>query len=168
VAAEFELCQPGRWFISPRAQGGLGYAIPGVVGARLAHPELPIVGLVGDGSFAMMAGELATVARVGGPTVILLFNNSCYGWIKALQNLHHGSRYFSVDFTEPLDYVHVAEGFGLRASRVRDPEKVGSAIRKALDYGAPCFIELVVAPEHEALPPVAPWHRAATRLASHD
>jgi acetolactate synthase-1/2/3 large subunit len=161
VAAEFELRQPGRWVISPRAQGGLGYAIPGVVGARLARPDLPVVGLCGDGSFAMSAGDLATVARVGGPTIVILFNNGCYGWIKALLELYHAGRTFSVDFTEPLNYAHVAQGFGLRTMQVDDPEQVGSAIREALHYGGPFLIELSVAPEHQALPPVAPWQRLA-------
>jgi acetolactate synthase-1/2/3 large subunit len=162
VAAEFELRRAGRWFISPRAQGGLGYALPGVVGARLARPKSPVVGLVGDGSFAMTAGELATVNRVGGPITLLLFNNGCYGWIKALQHLYHEGHYFSVDFTESLDYTHIAQAFGMRAVRVREPEEVGPAIQGALEFGGPSFIEVVVAPEHQALPPVAPWHRAAS------
>jgi len=161
VAAEFELSRPGRWVISPRAHGGLGYAIPGVVGARLARPELPVVGLCGDGSFAMSAGDLATIARVGGPTILILFNNGCYGWIKALQELYHGGRYFSVDFTEALSYTQVAQGFGLRGTQVTDPDQVGPALREALSYGGPCFIEIVAAPEHKVIPPVAPWQRLA-------
>jgi acetolactate synthase-1/2/3 large subunit len=159
VAAEFELRQPGRWVISPRAQGGLGYAIPGVVGARLARPELPVVGLCGDGSFAMSAGDLATITRVGGPTILILFNNGCYGWIKTLQKLHYGGRYFSVDFCEPLNYVQVAEGFGLRGVQISDPDEIGPALKRALSYGGPSFIELTTASEHEVIPPVAPWQR---------
>jgi len=161
MAAEFEVDQPGRSVIFPRAQGGLGYAIPGVVGARLARPASPVVGLCGDGSFAMSAGDLATIARVGGPTVLILFNNGCYGWIKALQKLYHGSRYLSVDFTEPLNYVQVAEGFGLRGRRVSDLDQIGPALREAVDYGGPFFLELITVAEHEAIPPVAAWERAA-------
>jgi acetolactate synthase-1/2/3 large subunit len=160
VSAEYELRGPGRWVISPRAQGGLGYAIPGVVGARLARPDSPVVGLCGDGSFAMSAGDLATIARVGGPTILILFNNGCYGWIKALQHLYHEGRYFSVDFVEPLDYVQVARGFGLQARCVRQITEIGPALKEAMDCGAPSFIEIVTAPEHEVLPPVAPWQRA--------
>ena len=159
MAAEFELRRPGRWVISPRAQGGLGYAIPGVVGARVARPEAPVIGLCGDGSFAMSAGDLATVGRAGGPTILVLFNNGCYGWIKTLQRLYYGGRYFSVDFCEPINYLRVAEGFGLRGVQVEAPEQVGPALREALDYGGPYFIELRTASEHEMIPPVAPWER---------
>ena len=164
VSAEYELRKPGRWAISPRAQGGLGYAIPGVVGARLAKPDAPIVGLCGDGSFAMSAGDLATITRMGGPTILILFNNGCYGWIKALQKLHHGGRYFSVDFTEPLNYRQIAEGFGLRVLDVHTPDEIGPAIQRALSHGAPCFIELVTPGEHELIPPVAEWQRVAKEV----
>jgi acetolactate synthase-1/2/3 large subunit len=162
VAAQYDLPRPGRWSISPRAQGGLGYAIPGVVGARMARPESPVVGLCGDGSFAMSAGDLATVARVGGPTVLILFNNGCYGWIKALQKLHRGGRYFSVDLDEPIDYLQVARGFGLDGTKVDDPDAIGPALQDALDHGGPFFIEMATASEHEITPPVAPWQRLAS------
>jgi acetolactate synthase-1/2/3 large subunit len=161
VSAEYELSQPGRWAISPRAQGGLGYAIPGVVGARLARPELPVVGLCGDGSFAMSAGDLATVARVGGPTVLILFNNGCYGWIKALQNLYHGGRYYSVDFTEEIDYADIARGFGLQGMQIRNPKEFGPAVKEALEDGRPALIEVATTPQHVEIPPVAPWQRVA-------
>lgn len=161
VSAEFELSQPGRWVICPRAQGGLGYAIPGVVGARLAKPEFPVVGLCGDGSFAMSAGDLATVARVGGPTVLILFNNGCYGWIKALQDLYYGGRYFSVDFDEPISYLDVARGFGLPGTQIHHAKEIGPVVQNALDDGDPFFIEIATAPEHEVIPPVAPWQRIA-------
>jgi acetolactate synthase-1/2/3 large subunit len=162
VAAQFDLPRPGRWSISPRAQGGLGYAIPGVVGARLARPECPVVGLCGDGSFAMSAGDLATVARVGGPTTLILFNNGCYGWIKALQKLHRGGRYFSVDLDEPIDYLQVARGFGLDGIKVDDPDAIGPVLQDALGHGGPFFIEMTTASEHETTPPVAPWQRLAS------
>ena len=161
LAGEFELSRAGRSVIDPRAHGGLGYAIPGVVGARLAKPDAPIVGLCGDGSFAISAGDLATITRIGGPTILILFNNGCYGWIKALQKLHHASRYFSVDFPEPLNYQQIAEGFGLRGLQVKTIDELAPAIRRALSQGVPCFIELLTPGEHDLLPPVAQWQRMA-------
>jgi acetolactate synthase-1/2/3 large subunit len=111
----------------------------------------------------MSAGDLATISRVGGPTVLVLCNNSCYGWIKALQHLYHGARYFSVDFRETLNYVQVAEGFGLRGREVAHADDIGPALKEALDYGGPFFIEVRTAPEHEVIPPVASWQRAVDR-----
>jgi acetolactate synthase-1/2/3 large subunit len=113
----------------------------------------------------MSAGDLATVSRIGGPTVLILFNNGCYGWIKALQKLYKGGRYFSVDMCESLDYVGIANGFGLPALRVEDPEHVGSALDSALESSTPFLIEIVTAAQHEAIPPVAPWRRAVEQQA---
>jgi acetolactate synthase-1/2/3 large subunit len=109
----------------------------------------------------MSAGDLATVARIGGPTVLILFNNGCYGWIKALQDLYHGSRFYSVDFTEEIGYAEVAQGFGLKGLQIRNPEEFGSAVKEALGGGRPTLIEIATTPQHEEIPPVAPWQRLA-------
>ena len=83
----------------------------------------------------------------------------CFGWIRALQALYHEGRHFSVDFTEPLDYVRIAEGFGLRGRRVSAPEELGPALQEAVASGSPYLVEVLSAPEDEVLPPVAPWQR---------
>ena len=102
----------GSRFIIPRSYGGLGYAIPAVVGAHFARPESRVVALFGDGSLGMSAGELETISRLNIPVVLIHFNNSTFGWIKALQRLHSRGKYFSVDFNAN-DPAKVAEGFGL-------------------------------------------------------
>ena len=157
VAAMFRVGRAGRTVVIPRAHGGLGYAIPGVVGARLARPDSAVVGLVGDGSFTMSAGELATVRRIGGRVVLIHFNNGCFGWIKMLQHRECQGRYFGVDFPEGIDYVRVVEGFGLRAWRVERGDEFPGALRQALATGEPAFIDVLTPPEHVVVPPVAAW-----------
>ena len=166
MASYYEFQRPGRWMITPRAQGGLGYAIPGVVAAHLAKHELPVVGLCGDGSFIMSCGELATIARLGGPILLILFNNGCFGWVKALQKLYCAGRYFSVDFGKGLNYVQIAKGFGIPGEQVIDPERLAPAIQNALKLGEPYFIELITASEHDVIPPVAPWQRLVDETSS--
>jgi acetolactate synthase-1/2/3 large subunit len=150
-----------RRVIIPRGYGGLGYAIPGVVGARLARPEATVVGLMGDGSFGMSVGELETVARLGLPVTLVQFNNGCFGWIKVLQELFREGRHFGVDFTD-VDYAGIARGFGLRGWRVEDPQDVEPALREALAADGPTFVDIVTECETTELPPVARWH--ATRV----
>ena len=132
----------GRHIIIPRGYGGLGYALPGVVGAKLARPEAPVVGLVGDGSFGMSCGELETIARLRLPVVILLFNNAMYGWIKNLQHLYRQQRYLSVDFSADTDYAGIARAFGLDGVRVDDGAALESTLTTALASGRPTFIEV--------------------------
>jgi len=149
----------GRYVVIPRGYGGLGYALPGVVGAKLARPEATVVGLMGDGSFGMSAGELETIARLGLSVTILQFNNSCFGWIKTLQCLYHGGRYVSVDFSPDTDYAGIARSFGLQGVRIERPKDLGPAIREAVRSDQATFIDVVTESEETEVPPVHKWQQ---------
>lgn len=150
----------GRQVIIPRGYGGLGYALPGVVGAKLARPQAAVVGLIGDGSFGMVAGELETIARLGLPVTIVQFNNACFGWIKALQTLFHDGRSFGVDFGAGTDHAAIARGFGLDGVQMDDPHDVEPALRRALASGRPTFVDIRTECEATEVPPVARWQKA--------
>jgi acetolactate synthase-1/2/3 large subunit len=152
----------GSRFIIPRSYGGLGYAIPALVGAHFARPGAHLVGLFGDGSLGMSAGELETLARLNVPAVLIHFNNGTFGWIKALQRLHSKAKYYSVDFT-PGNPALVAEGFGLEAIRVETPSDLDDALDSAFDMKAPVFLDVITEPEVEQLPPVFSWLKAADK-----
>jgi acetolactate synthase-1/2/3 large subunit len=153
----------GSRFLIPRAYGGLGYAIPAVVGAYLARPDARPVGLFGDGSLGMSAGELETLVRLKVPAVLIHFNNGSFGWIKALQSIHCKGRYLSVDFT-PRDMSKVAEAFGLAAFRVETPQELESALEEAFAATSPVFLDVVSESVASELPPVHSWLTAAGRI----
>jgi acetolactate synthase-1/2/3 large subunit len=155
----------GRHVIIPRGYGGLGYAIPGVIGAKLARPNAPVIGLVGDGSFGMSCGELETITRLNLPVVLLLFNNASFGWIKTLQHLYRDKRYLSVDFSTDTDYAAIAQGFGLRGVRVREAAELEPALRAALASNQPTFMDVITESEVSETPPVQKWLDAAARQA---
>ena len=131
-----------------------------MVGAHAARPDAQLVGLFGDGSLGMSAGELETLARLNIPATLIHFNNSTFGWIKALQRLHSGGKYFSVDFT-PGDPTLVAKGFGLKALRIETPEDLESGLDTAMAADGPVFLDVISEPEVEHLPPVYSWLQAA-------
>jgi len=155
----------GRNVIFNYAMGALGYAIPASIGVQHARPESCIATLVGDGSFGFTAGELETIARLGGNNNIILFNNSSFGWIKAEATLSHSAELaeFSTNFRE-VDYPKIAEGFGLRAYQIESPGELGPTLKEAFNLDEPTFTELVVMPENELVPPVPSWIRKAERL----
>ena len=159
TGAEYPLKYAGRYTAIPRAHGGLGFAIPGVIGAHYGADGRRVVGLTGDGSFGFSVGELETISRLDLPIPIIHFNNSEYGWIKELQHLFHGERYFSVDFNR-VDYAGIARGFGLEAVQVTDPDDVERAVQTALDSGKPWFIDVVSESPLTETPPVATWQAA--------
>jgi acetolactate synthase-1/2/3 large subunit len=160
ITRYLKLSGQGSRFIIPRSYGGLGYAIPAVVGAHFARPESRVVGLFGDGSLGMSAGDLETIARMDIPAVLIHFNNSTFGWIKALQRLHCKGKYFSVDFN-PGNPIMVAEGFGLKALRAKTPAELTEGLSVAFSSNDPVFLDVATEPEVDNLPPVFSWQKAA-------
>ena len=150
----------GSHFIIPRAFGGLGYAIPAVVGAWYAEPDKRPIVLFGDGSLGMAAGELETLARLKCPAILMHFNNACFGWIKGLQRLdgYDNDNCYSVDFSATRASA-VAEAFALKAWHVTDMDQLEAALDEAVSMDGPCFIDIVVESLAERVPPVYSWLR---------
>jgi acetolactate synthase-1/2/3 large subunit len=159
VAAYYTAGIAGRNVIVPRGHGAMGYAIPAAIGAALARPGELVVGLTGDGSFAMSCGELETAVRLGESVVYVQFTNGSLGWIKMLQHLYLDRRYFGVDLG-PTDAVAVARGFGLPAARATTLDEFVDAFTTFRATGGPAFIDVPVPDEIQAVPPVAPWQAA--------
>lgn len=156
VSAYWRIPEAGRSFISPRAFGALGYALPGVVGAYHARPDAGrVIGMMGDGSFGISAGELETIRRLDLPLTLIVCNNASYGWIKAGQK-SRGDDYFSVDFGR-ANHAAIAEAFGIRSRRVEDPGELGKAMREALHHPGPFLLDVVTQPLEEANAPVSKW-----------
>ena len=156
VAACYQQREAGRRILFPRAHGGLGYAIPAAIGAKIALPDKVVVALVGDGSMGFSAGELETARRLNFPIIVLVFNNSGFDWIKTLQWLQGQREFFGVDFT-PLDYSLAGEAFGCQGLRINSPDQLTDALKEALRSEEPWVIDIPVKPMHQELPPVAWW-----------
>jgi acetolactate synthase I/II/III large subunit len=148
-----------RVFI-PRAYGGLGYALPAVVASWCARPGVRPIALFGDGSFLMSVGELETIVRLNVPAILLNFNNSSFGWIKALQKSRGHQDGLSVDFGAQ-DASAIAQAFGLRARRVTSEPDLEAALDAAFAHRGPAFLDIVVESVASVVPPVYKWLRLA-------
>lgn len=149
-------------FIIPRSYGGLGYTIPALVGAFFARPDAQLVGLFGDGSLGMSAGELETLSRYNIPALLVHFNNASFGWIKALQAMHSEERFFSVDFNAG-DPLKVAEGFGLAALSIKNLSELEDGLDEAFKSEQPFFLDIHTESEAIELPPVYSWQKASSK-----
>ena len=149
----------GRYMISPRGHGPMGYAIPASIGAQLARPDAVVVALTTDGGFAMSCGELETVARLDLPIIYLQFTNDSLGWIKMLQHLYAGKRYFDVD-PGPIDAVLVANACGLAATRINSLSSLRTALTSALADKQSVYIDVPTRHLIDDVPPVSSWHAA--------
>ena len=146
----------GRWFITNRAHGALGYSLPGAVGAWYGRPSSKVVAVMGDGSFGFSCGEMETIVRNRVPVTMVVVSNSVYGWIKAGQKTAYEGRYFSVDFNR-TDHAAVAAAFGVRSWRVEDPAELRQTLRAAIEHGGPTLVDVVCQPLNEARAPVSEW-----------
>jgi 3D-(3,5/4)-trihydroxycyclohexane-1,2-dione acylhydrolase (decyclizing) len=71
----------------------MGYEIPGGMGAKLAAPDREVFVMVGDGSYLMLPGELATAVAERIKLVIVLVQNHGYASIGALSRSVGGAGY---------------------------------------------------------------------------
>lgn len=127
---------------------GLPYAI----GAATAFPGRQVVAVIGDGSAAMLMGDLVTLRKYNLNAKIIVIKNNALGQIKWEQMVFLGNPEFGCEL-EPIDFVKVAEGCGIGAVSIEDPEKCGEQLREALARPGPCLIEAVVDPFEPPMPP---------------
>lgn len=159
IANHWRVNEVGRRILIPRGHGPMGYAVPAAIGAAFAHPQSVVVSFTADGSFAMCCGELETIARYALPITIIVFTNGSLGWIKMLQHLYMGERYFHVD-PGPIDAVAVARACGLAARRVATLDDLGKACSESIANRQPTLIDVRVPHVIDVVPPVPAWHRA--------
>jgi len=144
----WEMPVPYR-YIKPVGFGNMGFALPAAIASIADAPERPVLALIGDGSLGMSLGELETLARVGGPVVVVVLNDSSYGNIRQEQVLHFNGRTVGVDFQD-VDFAQVARGMGLEAVRVTDQESLVRAVREGFSSGAPLVVDVVLDREANA------------------
>jgi len=147
---------PRNWINAGQA-GPLGWTLPAALGVRVADPEREIVALSGDYDFQFMIEELAVGAQFKLPYIHVVVNNSYLGLIRQSQ------RGFKMDYAVQLsfenvnapeigvygvDHVKVAEGFGCKAIRVTDPERIADALRRAQvlmkEFETPVIVEIIL------------------------
>ena len=121
-----------------RAAGGSeGYGIGAAVGAKLAAPDRPVVGLVGDGSMFYSDSGIWTAAHHEIPVLYVIPNNQAYGIVatsfeRAGGQMKQTGEYAGV-VLDGIDPVKIAEGFGVEGMHVQDESKAAEAIAHGLN-----------------------------------
>ena len=143
--------------------GGLasmGAAVPYAIGAKFAHPDRPVVALVGDGAMQMNnMAELITVAKycdrwVDKRLITCVFNNQDLNEVTWEQRVMNGDPRFNASQDIPdVRYSKFAELIGLKGIFVDDPKDLGGAWDEALSAGGPVVLEVKTDPEIAPLPP---------------
>jgi 3D-(3,5/4)-trihydroxycyclohexane-1,2-dione acylhydrolase (decyclizing) len=133
----------------------MGYEIPGGMGIKLAAPEREVFVMIGDASYLMLPGELATAVAEGVKLTIVMVDNHGYASIGALSRSVGGAGFGThyragvpVD-GEPLppplpgvDLALNAESLGARVFRARDVDDVRDALAEARGVDGPVVIHI--------------------------
>ncbi len=108
----------------------MGLTMPAILGAKLARPEVPMIGLGADGSLLMRLGELEVLARAGIAVPLIIINDRALGTMKSRQK-SRGMAEYELDL-HPVDLAAVARSCGLDGIAVESPDSFEQALRNAL------------------------------------
>jgi pyruvate dehydrogenase (quinone) len=138
----------------------MGCGVPYAVGAKFAHPDRPVIALVGDGAMQMNGlNELITIAkyweRWSDPRlIVLVLNNRDLNQVTWEQRVLEGDpRFVGSQAIPDFPYARYAELIGLGAVRVDSPDQVGQAWDEVLAMRRPAVLEAYVDPNVPPLPP---------------
>jgi benzoylformate decarboxylase len=136
--------------------GGIGQALPGALGVKLAHPDRPVVAISGDGSAMYSIQALWTAAHHGLAVAYVIVHNREYRILKHNMDAFRrrfgvpaGRPYLQMDLATPeLGFVEMARGMGVAGQRVARPGALGEALRMAFRANAPYVLDVVVESHH--------------------
>lgn len=158
-----ELCQTGftsnfaypvlepRTYVSCGFQGTLGFGFPTALGVKAAHPEKPVISIIGDGGFMFGVQELSTAAQYNLGVVTVLFNNSTFGNVRRDLRKFYKGRTIATDFHNP-DFPALAESCGVAGHRVTSPDELKPVLAAALKKDEPALIEVIIDKSTERSP----------------
>lgn len=127
--------------------GAIGQGIPLATGAAIACPERRVINLEADGSAMYTLQALWTQAREQLPVTTIILNNGAYGILNMeLARVgvdHAGDKARAMlDLTRPpLDFVALARGLGVPASRATTADELQQQLARSLSQAGPSLID---------------------------
>ena len=146
VANSYLRFEEPRSFFAPMSFGNCGYALPTIIGAKLAARDRPAIAYAGDGAWGMSMVEIMTCVRENIPVTAVVFHNRQWGAEKKNQVDFYGRRFVAGELENP-SFAAIAKAMGAEGIVVDRLEDVGKALKKAVDMqmneGKTCVIEIM-------------------------
>jgi len=130
--------------------GGLGWGLPATIGVKLAQPDRPVLGIIGDGSTLYVNQALWTAAHYRIPVVWLICNNAQYMILKRRLQAYGGAAakaetYIGLDMVDPeIDFLALARAMGVHGVRADTADTVSKALREAISRDGPTLIDVPI------------------------
>ena len=140
--------EQGRKYLAPGLFGPCGYGFPAIIGAKIACPDIPVVGFAGDGAFGISMNEMTSCGRDDWPGItMVIFRNYQWGAEKRNTTLWYNNNFVGTELNQDFSYAKIAEGCGLKGVQVNSMDELSTALRKSCDdqsQGITTFIEVVL------------------------
>ncbi len=125
--------EQGRKYLAPGLFGPCGYGLPAVVGAKIACPDVPVVGFSGDGAFGIAVTELTAIGRPEWPAVTqVVFRNYQWGAEKRNSTLWYDDNFIGTELDTQVSYAGIAKACGLQGVVARTMEELTAALKQAI------------------------------------
>ncbi len=140
--------ETGRKYLAPGMFGPCGYGFPAILGAKIAQPNVPVVGFAGDGAFGISMNEMTACGRDGWPAItMIIFRNYQWGAEKRNTTLWFDDNFVGTELDPDVSYAAIARACGLegvQATSMDDvTEKLSAAVRAQMEEGKTTFIEVL-------------------------
>jgi pyruvate dehydrogenase (quinone) len=151
----------------------MGPGVPYAIGAKFAHPDRPVIAMVGDGAMQMNGlAELLTIARYHQQwsdqrLIVCVFHNNDLNQVTWELRAMGGAPKFEESQSLPdVSYAEVARTMGLNAIAVDEADQVGAAWDAALSADRPTVLDIRCDPEMPPIPPHATFEQGKELLSS--
>ena len=134
-------CRGAGTVYQPSSIGGMGYALPAAMAAKLAFPERDCVAVCGDGGFAMTMNALLTAAQYRIPVVTVVLNNSVLGWVKDGQRRRDNR--FIASALGQTDYAKIARAMGCASARIESIADLVAEVGRLKGATEPTLLDVV-------------------------
>ena len=128
--------------------GYLGWGVPAALGVKLADPQKQVIAFVGDGSFLFSIQSLWTAAKYNIPVVVIVCNNRQYAAVRYSCLDYNGVAaktgvFIASDIKDPdVEFCRLAEGFGVWARKIVQPEEIMPSLKEALSLRRPAVLDV--------------------------
>ena len=141
--------EEGRKYLAPGLFGPCGYGLPAIIGAKIACPDVPVVGFSGDGAFGIAVTELTAIGRSEWPGITqIVFRNYQWGAEKRNSTLWFDDNFVGTELDEEVSYAGIANACGLKGVIARTQEELTAALDQAIkdqmENGVTTLIEAMI------------------------
>lgn len=145
-----------RTFITSGGLGTMGFGLGAAIGSQMGNLDKRVLLVTGDGSFRMSCNELQTISKYKLPIVTVIMNNHTLGMVRQWQRMFSNGRYSETDIEDEVNYVKLAEAYGIKGHKVTSMLELKSVLENAKTGREPMLIDCEIDKDEGVYPIVPP------------